>query len=262
MIKFFRKIRQQLLSQNRLGKYLLYAIGEILLVVIGILIALQINNWNEQRKKDILEHEYYCRLLEDVELDIEQIDQLIINTQDRISSANNAIRLLKKEKALKVEVSKDLGSSIAAIVTEFTPNNSAFEDLKSGANLNIIKDKDFIKRINNYFKNAEQYLSIIQVNGDIALDRFFSYKDLYASGWVHQQMQGGRFMQYMEKDVKELIEIDNNETLSEQMKFQLLNDALRYISSNARQIQLYSDIKVEATQLLEILITKCMSRSD
>jgi hypothetical protein len=51
MIKFFRKIRQKLLSENKFTKYLIYAIGEIILVVIGILIALQINNWNEQRKE-------------------------------------------------------------------------------------------------------------------------------------------------------------------------------------------------------------------
>ena len=50
MIKFFRRIRQQLLSENKTSKYLLYAIGEIILVVIGILIALQINNWNEIQK--------------------------------------------------------------------------------------------------------------------------------------------------------------------------------------------------------------------
>lgn len=50
MIKFFRKIRQKLLSENKFSKYLVYAIGEIVLVVIGILIALQINNWNELQK--------------------------------------------------------------------------------------------------------------------------------------------------------------------------------------------------------------------
>ena len=50
MINFLRKTRQQLLAQNRVSKYLLYAIGEIVLVVIGILIALQINNWNEFKK--------------------------------------------------------------------------------------------------------------------------------------------------------------------------------------------------------------------
>ena len=50
MIKFFRKIRYDLMEKNKTGKYLKYAIGEIILVVIGILIALQINNWNEKSK--------------------------------------------------------------------------------------------------------------------------------------------------------------------------------------------------------------------
>ena len=52
MLKFFRKIRQKLLSENKFSKYLIYAIGEIVLVVIGILIALSINNWNENRKNN------------------------------------------------------------------------------------------------------------------------------------------------------------------------------------------------------------------
>lgn len=52
MIKFFRKVRQRLLSENKFTKYLLYAFGEIILVVIGILLALQINNWNDQRKQE------------------------------------------------------------------------------------------------------------------------------------------------------------------------------------------------------------------
>jgi len=52
MIKFFRKIRQKLLTENKFSKYLIYAIGEIILVVIGILIALSINNWNENQKTE------------------------------------------------------------------------------------------------------------------------------------------------------------------------------------------------------------------
>ena len=72
MIKLFRKIRQQLLSENTVskpaspaGRYLLYAIGEIILVVIGILIALQINNANEDRKKRISEQIILKALKED-----------------------------------------------------------------------------------------------------------------------------------------------------------------------------------------------------
>ena len=55
MIKFFRKIRQNLLTENKFSKYLLYAIGEIFLVVVGILIAFQVNNWNEQNKLKVEE---------------------------------------------------------------------------------------------------------------------------------------------------------------------------------------------------------------
>ncbi|MGB5316110.1 MAG: DUF6090 family protein [Robiginitalea sp.] len=59
MIKFFRKIRQRLLTENNFNRYLVYAIGEIILVVIGILIALQINNWNQNRLNENLEYQYY-----------------------------------------------------------------------------------------------------------------------------------------------------------------------------------------------------------
>lgn len=62
MIKFFRKIRYNLLSENKTGKYLRYALGEILLVMIGILLALQVNNWNENRKDRKLEKELLSTL--------------------------------------------------------------------------------------------------------------------------------------------------------------------------------------------------------
>ena len=49
MITLFRSIRQRLLAENRLGKYLIYAFGEILIILIGVLLAVQINNWNQRR---------------------------------------------------------------------------------------------------------------------------------------------------------------------------------------------------------------------
>jgi len=66
MIKFFRNIRQNLLMENKTGKYLKYAIGEIILVVIGILIALQINNWNENKKRTVLEIKHLKELKSDI----------------------------------------------------------------------------------------------------------------------------------------------------------------------------------------------------
>ncbi|WP_223115320.1 DUF6090 family protein [Hanstruepera ponticola] len=67
MIKFFRKIRQNLLSEGKTEKYLKYAIGEIILVVIGILIALQINNWNEKRKERNKEDQLIDVLITDLQ---------------------------------------------------------------------------------------------------------------------------------------------------------------------------------------------------
>ena len=62
MLRFFRQIRQRLLTENRFSKYLLYTVGEILLVVIGILIALQIDNWNELRNRQKFEHKILVEL--------------------------------------------------------------------------------------------------------------------------------------------------------------------------------------------------------
>lgn len=75
MIKFFRKIRQQLLTENKFSKYLLYAIGEIILVVIGILIALQINNWNENNVLAKKEIKYLKEIKKHLKSDLE--NQLI-----------------------------------------------------------------------------------------------------------------------------------------------------------------------------------------
>jgi len=67
MIKFFRNIRKKLLQQGKTSNYLKYAIGEIVLVVVGILIALQINNWNEYRKDRIIERKLLIELNENLE---------------------------------------------------------------------------------------------------------------------------------------------------------------------------------------------------
>jgi len=73
MIKFFRKIRKNLLSEGKTTKYFKYAIGEIILVVLGILIALQINNWNENRLKQEQLISVYERILTDIDNDTQEL---------------------------------------------------------------------------------------------------------------------------------------------------------------------------------------------
>ncbi|MCJ7758759.1 MAG: DUF6090 family protein [Gillisia sp.] len=94
MIKFFRKIRQKLLAENKFSKYLVYAIGEILLVVIGILIALQVNNWNEHRKSINAEKQYYKNIKRQLQEDIIVIKSNIDFNQRYYKQYQYAIQLI------------------------------------------------------------------------------------------------------------------------------------------------------------------------
>ncbi len=109
MIKFFRKIRQRLLTENKFSKYLLYAFGEIVLIIIGIFFALQLQNWNETRKqeaqfKNTLE-QLYTTIKYDTEIfsehskifenDIESVEELL-NNGDSIPDKDLPFFLLEK----------------------------------------------------------------------------------------------------------------------------------------------------------------------
>jgi sensor domain CHASE-containing protein len=89
MIKLFRNIRKNLLNQGKTSKYFKYAIGEIVLVVIGILIALQINDRNEQKKLKQQEVTSYCKLQEDLTADISNIDKTLLSLSKRQATAKH-----------------------------------------------------------------------------------------------------------------------------------------------------------------------------
>ena len=83
MIPIFKKIRKKMAEDNRPLKYIRYAIGEIVLVVIGILIALSINNWNENLKNKKLETSYLKRIIKDLDNDLLQFERTIELAQER-----------------------------------------------------------------------------------------------------------------------------------------------------------------------------------
>lgn len=97
MIKFFRKIRQRLITENKFSKYLLYAIGEIILVVIGILIALQINNWNINRINSNESIKFNQRLLTEVNENIVLINNKIEKIKSMILSSKGILELINKQ---------------------------------------------------------------------------------------------------------------------------------------------------------------------
>lgn len=94
MIKFFRHIRQNLLSEGKIGKYLKYAIGEIILVVIGILIALQINNWNENFKLKIEETRILKQLNAEFKINKKLLEVLNAKNREVLNNLNKILALI------------------------------------------------------------------------------------------------------------------------------------------------------------------------
>lgn len=152
MIKFFRKIRQQLLSENKFSKYLLYAIGEIFLVVVGILIALQINNLNEERKLRDKEQILLNQLKQEFESNLDQLDQKIEMRTIMISSAQRLLKMIDNKDLL---VPDSIGYYLS-----FTRMNPTFDpirnDLTSGDKLSLIQDAQLKALLTKWGSNEEQ----------------------------------------------------------------------------------------------------------
>jgi len=161
MIKFFRHIRQKLIMENKTGKYLKYAIGEIVLVVIGILIALQINNWNEIQIEKKVEFGYMKNLLEDLKAD-EIIYSNYKKTNIEVYNTIDSLVIYLKRPDRKEYTSKT--SYWARIMTmKFTrvqPIERTFEQMKSSGQLKLVsnpKVADGISKYYNSFSELKQY---------------------------------------------------------------------------------------------------------
>lgn len=156
MIKFFHHIRQSLVKKNKFSKYLLYAIGEIILVVIGILIALSVNNWNQENKDHKLGEDYLLRIHRDLVQDTISFRQIIIS--------NNAMR--EDIKRLfdtlyhgvhNVKQVKCMGSIYdRALDQVFSPNDNTYKGMISSGTLGLIQNTELKEEIVDLYSEYDQ----------------------------------------------------------------------------------------------------------
>ncbi len=167
MIRFFRTLRQRLLAENRVSKYLLYAAGEIVLVVIGILIALQVNNWNEARKLRNKEYETLRRLEGEFLENHEKLDSIYLAHKE----INRCLRALMA--ALGPNPKPIASDSLDTYMKElshipiYKPLSASVNSLLTTGNLGIISNDTLRLKISRWPEQLADYQYEADINYDL-----------------------------------------------------------------------------------------------
>ncbi|GAA4816681.1 DUF6090 family protein [Litoribaculum gwangyangense] len=227
MIKLFRNIRKKLASENKTAAYSRYALGEIVLVVIGILIALQINNWNEHKKESKELNQYLYKIASNVKQDIQQIEVLKVRRDTVRARAIRSTNELLKQDFSNIE--NILQGGIVFVEFYFIPNKSGFEALKNSP---------FLGKINN--TKVDSLLSVYYSRVDKTYNDELSYNN---------------FIESMESQIS--ISIDKTPYFNlakkrrdnENIDYNEFQDVLPYIQNNAYKSAMYRTLS-ERTYLV------------
>ncbi len=150
MIPFFRKIRKQFADDNKPLKYMRYAIGEIVLVVIGILIALQINNWNQNQNEQNKIKEYAVSLIQDLERDIDMTSQIQRTNVAIVARIDSLNRYTENRKIEDISNLSMLFFSLNKPHRPYVWNRTTITELKNSGALGLIKNDSLSKLISEY----------------------------------------------------------------------------------------------------------------
>lgn len=141
MISFLRKIRQKLLQQNRVTRYLVYALGEILLVVIGILIALQVNNWNENRKDAAKEIQLLSNLQVEFKDNLKDLDSISIEVEEVIFSLEKLFDSFSKNPPSYLKDSIDIWIASGLQSPNWKPSQYILNSLTNSGSITNLKNE-------------------------------------------------------------------------------------------------------------------------
>ena len=194
MIRLFRKIRHQLLSEDRYSVYLLYASGEILLVVIGILFALQIDNWNENRGIRNAEQLLLGNLKVEIKANQERLDDSMLYHS---KSREGAKRILEFYNGVNpIENYQEVDSLLALIQWAWTydPSMGALNSIKMSGHLNSVQNAELRALITTYedrINDAKEEGKLIQ---DLIVDKFIPGVNQYISLTQRVQYLGDEYV--------------------------------------------------------------------
>lgn len=161
MFTILRRIRQKLIDSGSAGKYLLYAIGEILLVVIGILIALQVNNWNQERIESDQQAKTVDRLYSEFQSNHEELLHDITRLEDVINALESMISIIDAGEQQQFN-EEEVITIITATANDPTWNPSSFvlDDMRNNGQISSLENEDLVDMIfswERFYENVVEF---------------------------------------------------------------------------------------------------------
>jgi hypothetical protein len=158
MIKLFRHIRKNLLEEGKASKYFKYAIGEIVLVVIGILIALQVNNWNTEKNNKELGKNFLKDFKSDLETDIATLNQRIATNDSYIMNADSIILTLATKNELSNNELLNFVNQNISLTREsyFIPERTVIRQFEANSNGKLIASKKLKDKLFRYYSTTDR----------------------------------------------------------------------------------------------------------
>jgi hypothetical protein len=166
MVKFFRRFRQQLLTENKFSKYLLYAIGEIVLVVIGILIALGVNNWNQENKEKKIGDDLLVRIHRDLVQDTIDFRGVIIRNNTLREDLKELLVVLYDGVDTMEEVRNMSNTWDQMLDQAFSPNDNTYRSMLSSGTLGLIRNAELKEEIVDLYSDYDQSKALLLSIGE------------------------------------------------------------------------------------------------
>ncbi|WP_296380298.1 DUF6090 family protein [Winogradskyella sp.] len=252
MIKFFRRFRQQLLSDNKFSKYFIYAIGEIVLVVIGILIALQLNNYNEILNENNLEK----KAINNLKLDFHYNQAELEKSIGELKETRKACYLILDQTGNKHQDSFIIDSLLQLVpsIPQYFPQNGFLMDLISSGKLGIIENDNLRNKLSSWLPTLEtikdREKSAERFSNDIV--RYIIKK----GSWLNSDEVGSDEEITVLKMPKSGFEIDNNNLLKNIEFENMIENQIVYLSLLFNRQGICLELNKEIIKLLETEITK------
>ena len=249
MFAFFRKIRKSLLSKQNVTKYLVYAIGEIILVMIGILLALQVNNANEQKKRDQTTHRYMQALIQEIDNNLDLLNYSLRNVKEDMTHFATALEKLNGPAVFQIPDSalyKIIGNATDPPFT--TPmEQSVYRDLINSGVMENINDQEIKNSIFKMENQIQQYDKLVQSAEMTFKELIMEYQIQNYVISKHRDSLGHVALPRLDFEMNKQAYV-NNAVFYNQLKGKLLlyNNLARYIE---RMMQRFSDVRDQLSKI-------------